>query len=142
MRWAGSAARSESTDLRAYPAYWQNTINASHLDTGGNNAYNTRAKLKVNARESRLLNDIPPPVITVSGGKAVITRPGIQGALYYTFGYSTDPKDAYLEPEFTSVSPGMRDPEIQTGEIVTARVYGPDLDGIPAWSAPITTQAP
>ncbi len=64
MRWAGSAARSESTDLRAYPAYWQNTINESHLDTGGNNAYNTRAKLKVNARESRLLNDIPPPVIT------------------------------------------------------------------------------
>jgi hypothetical protein len=61
MRWAGSAARSESTNLRAYPANWQNTINASHLDTGANNTYNTRAKLKVNARESRLLNDIPPP---------------------------------------------------------------------------------
>ena len=37
-------------------------------------AFHTQIHLKVAARESRLLNDIPLPVITVTGKTATITR--------------------------------------------------------------------
>jgi len=136
MRWAGSAARSESTDLRAYPANWQNTINASHLDTGANNTYNTRAKLKVNARESRLLNDIPPPVITVSGNNILITQPGPAGRIYVEVGTSiVDPKFSELEPATTPMTT-FRNLDFPEGKTtVSARVYRADLDGTDAWSA-------
>ena len=146
MRWAGSAARSESTNLRAYPANWQNIINASHLDTGSDNAYNTRAKLKVNARESRLLNDIPPPVITISGDVATITRPaGVIGRIYAEkASYIKDPDSPNNgAPEFV---PGTAASETvtlsSTENTVTARIFGPDLDGVLSWSALTTYTKP
>ncbi len=146
MRWAGSAARSESTNLRAYPANWRNTINASHLDTGDNNAYNTRAKLKVNARESRLLNDIPPPVITVIGDEATITRPaGVIGTIYWEqASYVKDPDSPNSgAPEFVEGSVGTEIVTLtSTKNTVTARIFGPDLDGVLSWSALTTYTKP
>jgi len=150
MRWAGTrsqtAGLSEFNDLSAYPAYWQNTINASHLNTGNDNTYNTRAKLKVNARESRLLNDIPPPVITISGDVATITRPaGVIGRIYAEkASYIKDPDSPNNgAPEFV---PGTAASETvtlsSTENTVTARIFGPDLDGVLSWSALTTYTKP
>jgi hypothetical protein len=98
----------------------------------------TRGVVKTSARESRLLNDIPPPVITVTGNAATITRASGTGKLYFQKGSSIrdpllfitgDPE--YSPPEDATASPSLG----ATDKYVTARTYGPDLDGELAWSA-------
>jgi hypothetical protein len=105
-------------------------------------AANARADLKAEAREGRYLNDIPPPTITFSGGKAIITRPGVQGTIYAKLGNFSNTND--LEPFPTIIPSALASDElvIFSGEFITARIYAFDLDGEPAWSAPTIAQAP
>jgi hypothetical protein len=130
--------------VHTLPGVWANNLQEIRFATDEPPApmLRTRRNLKELARESRLLNDILPPSITFSGGKAVISRPGSQGAIYFTLGISADPKLTYLDPEFSSTSPGNDNPPIPAGEWITARVFGPDPDGTPGWSAPTLMQAP
>ena len=63
----------------------------------------TRSNLKQIARDARLLNDIPPPVITVSGTTATITRTSATGRIYFQKGSSIDdPRDFLIgEPIYS-----------------------------------------
>lgn len=98
----------------------------------------TRQFLKTNARESRLLNDIPPPVITVSGDTVTIARSAdVNGRIYFAQGDSaSDPRfelldlPVYSPPHVASVI-RLR----SAGKYISARIFGPDLDGELSWSA-------
>jgi hypothetical protein len=98
----------------------------------------TRSNLKQIARDARLLNDIPPPVITVSGTTATITRTSGTGRIYFQKAASIDDPRAFLigEPEYSPpYFPQENPPLSSTDRFISARIYGPDLDGNPAWSA-------
>ena len=98
----------------------------------------TRSNLKQIARDARLINDIPPPVITVSGTTATITRTSGTGRIYFQKAASIDDPRAFLigEPVYTPPYLGTAAPTIVSGDrYISARVYGPDIDGELGWSA-------
>ena len=143
MRWGYySNDALSATDL---PSVWQkqmigeiDPITAEQITVGYRNGAIPRARsaFKLLTRESRLLNDIPPPVITVSGNNYTITQPGPQGRLFANIDLGEkDPAQFEIEPVITPIRTSLTG-TLQNGSItITARVYRADIDGIPAWSA-------
>jgi hypothetical protein len=138
MRWGEFQSRFQQTPQPAWelPAKWENNINTVRFTVPSAKLLLARNTLKQQARDSRLLNDIPPPVITVNGNNFTITQPGPTGRIYWNVDTGEkDPNPYELEPAITPVSTFESDTFANDQTTVTARVYRTDLDGIPAWSA-------
>jgi hypothetical protein len=138
MRWGEFQSRFQQTPQPAWelPTKWENNINTVRNTVPSAKLLLARNRLKKQARESRLLNDIPPPVITVSGNNFTIAQPGPAGRIYYFVeDGEKDPADFEIEPELIPVRTIISGvlPSGQT--TITARVYRKDLDDTPAWSA-------
>jgi hypothetical protein len=148
MRWGEFQGRFQQTPQPAWelPAKWENNINTVRNTVPSAKLLLARNTLKEQARESRLLNDIPPPVITVSGDVATITRPaGVNGRIYWEqASYVKDPDSPNNgAPEFVPGTAAFKTITLTATEnTVTARIIGPDLDGVLSWSALTTYTKP
>ena len=144
MRWGYFSVESISATI--LPGAWQQQLLGDGINSSGyrNGALpRARSTFKRLMRESRLLNDIPPPVITVSGNTATITRTGSSGVIYlYVDGFIKDPRD-FTFPEFTPGSVAFENRTLSAeNHNVAARIFGPDLDGEFTWSALTVYVAP
>jgi hypothetical protein len=106
-----------------------------------------RLNLKTAARWSRLLNDIPPPVITwnPATGKITATRGGNTGAVFLSprETYFADPLDDYPQPTYSGFENAAVNYTVTGNQkYFSARVYAPGLDGPPEWSAIFYYQIP
>lgn len=143
MRWGEFQSRFQQTPQPQpaweLPAKWENNINTVRNTVPSAKLLLARNTLKEQARESRLLNDIPPPVITVNGNTATITRPaGGTGRIYFEIGEGErDPRTFLVgDPEHSPPHDSQQFPTLSVStRCVAARIYGPDIDGAPAWSA-------
>ena len=137
MRWGYFSVESISATI--LPGAWQQQLLGDGINSSGyrNGALlRARSAFKGLMRESRLLNDIPPPVITVTGTDIVITQPGPTGKIFLNVGTEVlDPRFVGAEPAITPVTTVENRIFFPGETTVAARVYRTDLDGKNAWSA-------
>jgi hypothetical protein len=125
--------------VHTLPGVWANNLQEIRFATDEPPApmLRTRRNLKELARESRLLNDIPPPLVTVVGTDVVATRTTGTGRVYIEVeSFAQDPKLVEPFPEYSPPEDSSASKPFQSSDkFVTARIFGPDLDGELGWSA-------